>query len=134
MSKPSKPSSPVVVPRQSTRLAVAAATALVGFALTGTPALALGGGAQLETCPTWGELHTIGGWAVAIAVLFVATFAAANGLVALWRSSPRQAGLTVLACASIVTFVVAWAATASPILIAPDPDLPGGSSASVRFE
>ena len=134
MRKPSKPSSPVVVPRQPARPALAAATALAGVALTGTPAFALGGGARLETCPTWGELYAIGGWGLAIAACFVATVAAANGLAARWRSSPRQASLTVLACVSIVTVVVAWAATASPTLIAPNADRSGASSVSVGFE
>ena len=76
----------------------------------------------------------IGGWGLATAACFVATVAAANGLAAWRRSSPRQASLTVLACFSIVTVVVAWAATASPTLIAPNPDRSGASSASVRFE
>jgi len=117
---------------------LAVATALVGIALTGTPALALGGGAQLETCPTWGELYTIGGWVVAIAVCLAATSGAASSLVAIWQPSPRQAGLTVLACVflvvSIVTVVTAWAATASPGLIADPPSSASASSQPIQSE
>ena len=132
MRKPSKPFPPVIVPRQPVRPALAVAMALVGVALTGTPVLALGGGAELETCPTWGQLYAIGGWGVVIAVCFAASFAATKGLVVLWQ--PSLTALTcafLVACIVTVTVVVAWAATASPTLIAPTPDLPG---ASAQFE
>ena len=140
MSKPSKPSSSVVVPQQPARPALAVAMALVGVALTGTPVLALVGDPplELEAYVTWGELHTIAGWVVAIAVCWVATSGAASGLVACWQASPLQASPLALACVflavSIVTVVVALAATAFPDLIADLSSSPSASSQPIQSE
>lgn len=125
MSKPSKPSSPVVVPRQASRLALAAATALAGLALTGTHTFAQGPGAAFGTCATSGDLCTSLGRVMTASLCWAAAFAATIGLVRLRQSGSRRVNPMVLACLLLVVFVVVGVVT----WVAPDPDLP-----AVRFE
>ena len=105
----SKPSSSLVVPRQSPRLALTVATALVGLALTGTHALAQGPGAAFGTCATSGDLCTDLGQAMTAALCWAVACVAFAGWISLRKPGPRQASLTVLGCVLLAAFAAAGA-------------------------
>jgi hypothetical protein len=116
MSKLPKPFPSIVVLRCQWWFALAVIAALAGVAFWRM---------------TWGE--------VALFVLcWGASFAAFPNLVGVLQTCSRQINPMVLACALlvvlIVTVTVALVAIASPILIAPAPNLTGAPSAAVRFE
>ena len=139
MNKTSKPFPTSVVPRQLPRRALVAATALAGFALTGTPAIARGSAASLETCTTSGDICSI--WVeVATAALWIAAVAAITGLIGLWKFGrhPCQISPAAPTCAVLAACIAlgagAWIATGSPILFAPASSLPGAASQTVQFQ
>ena len=140
MNKASKPFLSSVMPRQMPRLALAAATALAGVALTGTHALARGSTASLDTCTTSGDICTAG-VQVATAVLYwIAAFAAITGLIGFWKlgSRPRQVSPMMPLCALLATSIAlgagTWMALASPILVGSDPIIPGEISHSTHVQ
>lgn len=116
MSRLPRPLPSIVVPQYPRWFALAVIAALAGFAFWRM---------------TWGE--------VALFVLcWGAGFAALPGLVGFLQPGSGQVNPMVLACALLVVLIiagtVALVAIASPILLAPDPNLSGAPSAAVRFE
>jgi len=139
MNKTSKPFPTSVVPRQLPRLALAAATALAGFALTGTPAFARGPAASLGTCTTSGDICTKWVQVATIVLYLVAAFAAITGLIGFWKLGRRtrqvspMMPLCAFLAASIALGAGAWMAFASPTLIAPASRIPVAASQTIQF-
>jgi len=112
------------VPRQSPRLALAVATALVGLALTGTHALAQGPGAAFGTCATSGDLCTDLGQAMTVTLCWTVAGVAFAGWISLRKPGPRQITLTVQACVLLAAFAAAgagiWVVVSAPSITGAD--------------
>ena len=134
----SKPPSSVVVPRQSPRLALAVAMALVGFALTGTHAFAQGAGASFGTCATSGDLCTSLGRVMAASLCWAAACVAFAGWISLRKPGPCHINPIMQACVLLAAFAAVGAgalvAVASPILIGSASSVPGDAGQLVRFQ
>lgn len=142
VSKPRIPFPPTAVPPPPRRLALSAATALVGMAVAGWPAFAQGaGGGTLGTRATTFAQDSLNWGAVATIVLYlVAAFAVIAGVLGVWQLGKRnqQVSPMVPICAFLAAFIAAgagtWVAIGSNTLTGSAPSITGASTQPIQFQ
>jgi len=141
VSKPNTSFPSAIVSPPPRRLALFAATALAGLAVTGRHALAQGAGGTLGTRATTFAQDSLNWGAVATVVLYlVAALAVIAGVIGVWQLGKRNQQVSPLVpiCAFLAAFIAAgagtWVAIGSNTLTGSAPSITGASTQPIQFQ